>query len=219
MKKGIYFVTGIDTGIGKSVAVGFIAKEWNKNGISTVTQKFIQTGNTDVSEDIIMHREIMGVELSKEDAPYVMPEIYSFPASPHLAAKLENRPVDLEKISNATNFLIQKYDAVLIEGAGGIMVPISENYLTIDYISEKKYPIILVTSGRLGSINHTLLTLDAIRRRNLSLYALVYNRGEYPIENETIQNDTESYLKDVIAKDWTSTQFMVLPRVRHAESG
>ena len=212
MKKGVYFISGIDTGVGKSFAAGWIAREWNKNGINTVTQKFIQTGNTCFSEDILIHRKIMGAELPDEEIPYVMPEIFSFPASPHLSARIDNRPVDLKKIEASTDWLIQKYDAVLIEGAGGIMVPISGNYLTIDYIKEKNYPVILVTSGKLGSINHTLLTLDAIRIRGLSLYALVYNK--YPVENETIQNDTELYLKNVITRDWAFTQFLVMPEIK-----
>ena len=67
MKKEIIFVSGIDTAIGKSYATGFLAREWNREGIKTITQKFIQTGNTEISEDIEVHRQIMGTGLVEAD--------------------------------------------------------------------------------------------------------------------------------------------------------
>ena len=89
-----------------------------------------------------------------------MPEIFSYPCSPHLAARIDNRPINFDKIENATQELARRYDTVLVEGAGGLMVPLTGEYLTIDYIADKNYPLIFVTSGKLGSINHTLLSLE-----------------------------------------------------------
>lgn len=71
-----------------------------------------------------------------------MPEIFSYPCSPHLAARIDNRPIDFGKIERATRELARRYDIVLVEGAGGLMVPLTEEYLTIDYIAEKNYPLI-----------------------------------------------------------------------------
>ena len=94
MKQNVYFVSGIDTDAGKSYATGFLAREWNKNGQRTITQKFIQTGNVGHSEDIDLHRHIMGIPFTEEDKEgLTMPEIFSYPASPHLASQLDNRPL------------------------------------------------------------------------------------------------------------------------------
>ena len=135
MKQNVYFVSGIDTDAGKSYATGFLAREWNKNGHRTITQKFIQTGNVGHSEDIDLHRQIMGIPFTKEDQEgLTMPEIFSYPASPHLASQLDNRPIDFDKIKRATEELSERYDSVLLEGAGGLMVPLTTELLTIDYI-------------------------------------------------------------------------------------
>jgi len=121
MKQNVYFVSGIDTDAGKSYATGFLAREWNKNGQRTITQKFIQTGNVGHSEDIDLHRHIMGIPFTEEDKEgLTMPEIFSYPASPHLASQLDNRPIDFGKIKRATEELSERYDYVLLEGAGGL---------------------------------------------------------------------------------------------------
>ncbi|NUF85185.1 dethiobiotin synthase, partial [Acinetobacter seifertii] len=176
MSGQIYFVSGIDTEIGKTYATGFLAKLWTEQGKKVITQKLIQTGNADISEDIEKHREIMGQGWFQEDHDKLtMPEIFSYPASPHLATRLDNREIDFQKIENATQTLAERFEIVLLEGAGGLMVPLTTSLLTIDYVAQHQFPVILVTSGRLGSINHTLLSLEALKSRGLKLKALVYN--------------------------------------------
>lgn len=71
--------------------------------------------------------------------------------------------------------MAERFEIVLLEGAGGLMVPLTTSLLTIDYVAQHQFPVILVTSGRLGSINHTLLSLEALKSRGLKLKALVYN--------------------------------------------
>jgi dethiobiotin synthetase len=206
----IYFVTGIDTNIGKSYAVGFLAAKWAKEGKKVITQKPIQTGNSDMSEDIVFHRKMMGIELLPEDKNgLTMPEIFTYPASPHLAAKIDNRTIDFEKIDKATEILHENYDILLIEGAGGLMVPLTEDLLIIDYIAQKKYPIILVTSGRLGSINHTLLSFEAIENRGLTLHSVVYNLfDENP--DPIISEDTFRLLKKQMSMRFPDAELLVL---------
>ena len=103
MTGSVYFISGIDTGIGKTYTTGYLAKLWNEQGQKTITQKLIQTGNTDISEDIEQHREIMGMGWFPEDeTKLTMPEIFSYPASPHLASKIDGREVDFQKIADAT---------------------------------------------------------------------------------------------------------------------
>lgn len=211
MTGSVYFISGIDTGIGKTYATGCLAKLWNAQGKKTITQKLIQTGNVDISEDIEQHREIMGIGWFPEDeSKLTMPEIFTYPASPHLATKIDGREIDFQKIENATEQLAEKYEVVLLEGAGGLMVPLTTDLLTIDYVAEKKYPVILVTSGRLGSINHTILSLEAIKSRGLELYAVAYNLKDES-QDELISKDTAEYLKAYLAKHFPNSLWIDIP--------
>ena len=211
MKENVYFVSGIDTNVGKSYATGYLAREWNAAGIRTITQKLVQTGNEDFSEDIEVHRRIMGTGwLPEDEQKLTMPEIFSYPCSPHLAEEIDRRPIDFGKIERATEILSERYDAVLLEGAGGLMVPLTRDLLTIDYIARHHYPLILVTSGRLGSISHTLLSLEAMERRGIPLHTLVYNL--YPEEDDAlIRRDTEDYLRRFLAKKYPHSRFETVP--------
>lgn len=214
MKQNVYFISGIDTDAGKSYATGFLARELNKNGKQTITQKFIQTGNAGYSEDIDLHRRIMGIPHTKDDREgLTMPEIFSYPASPHLASRLDGRPINFSKIEQATLELSHRYDIVLLEGAGGLMVPLTEDMLTIDYVARKQYPLIFVTSGKLGSINHTLLSFEAIRNRNIQLDTVMYNL--YPtVEDKTIQEDTQLFIRDYMEKYFPGTRFILVPEIK-----
>ena len=190
--KNIYFISGIDTDAGKSYCTAWYARELMQRGLRVITQKFIQTGNTGHSEDIDLHRRLTGTGYLPEDKEgLTMPEIFSYPCSPHLAARIDKRPIDFGKIERATRELSHRYDTVLVEGAGGLMVPLTEDFLTIDYIAEKQYPLIFVTSGKLGSI---------------------YNL--YPtVEDKTIQEDTMKYIKQYLSKHFPGTKFEVVPEI------
>lgn len=214
MKDNVYFVSGIDTSIGKSYATGYIARMWNEQGIRTITQKLIQTGNTGLSEDIELHRRLTGTGLLSEDRERLtMPEIFTYPCSPHLAAEIDGRPIDFDKIGRATEELSRRYDAVLLEGAGGLMVPLTRDRLTIDYVAEHRYPLIFVTSGRLGSINHTLLSFEAVRSRGIRLHTVAYNL--FPEEDDAvIRRDTEAYIRAYVQKHFPEARFVVVPFVK-----
>lgn len=210
--KGVFFITGIDTNIGKSYATGWLARELNRKGIKTITQKMIQTGNVGHSEDIDLHREIMGIPFTEEDKERItFPIVFSYPASPHLAAEIDHKSIPIEKITASSRILAGRYDVVLLEGAGGLMVPITRDYLTVDYIAEQKLPTILVTSGRLGSINHTLLSIEALEKRGIALYGVIYN--SFPKSDEIIDNDTEVYLREFLKKRYPDTRFWTLPEI------
>ena len=158
-------------------------------------------------------RRLTGTGYLPEDKEgLTMPEIFSYPCSPHLAARIDKRPIDFGKIERATRELSHRYDTVLVEGAGGLMVPLTEDFLTIDYIAEKQYPLIFVTSGKLGSINHTLLSFEAIKNRDIALDTVLYNL--YPtVEDKTIQEDTMKYIKQYLSKHFPGTKFEVVPEI------
>ena len=217
MKDNVFFVSGIDTNIGKTFATAYIAGLWERQGFRVITQKLIQTGNKNFSEDVILHRKLNGKSMYEEDEMFLtMPEIFSYPASPHLAAKIDRREIDFERIKECTRTLSARYDRVIVEGAGGLMVPLKDDLLTIDYISKNNYPLIFVTSAKLGSINHTLLSFEAIKRRNIRLHTLVYN--SYQSEQETdriIAEDNYNYIKKQLEKEFPEAEFVLMPTLTH----
>ncbi len=206
-----YFITGIGTDVGKSWATGWLANRMRNEGKSVITQKFIQTGNIGASEDIEVHRKIMGITPTEEDlAMLTAPEIFSYPCSPDLASRIDGRNIDFKKIDEASDVLNSRYDVVLIEGAGGIMVPLCEDYLTIDYIRSRNLPTVVVTNGQLGSINHTLLTLEAIRRENIELAEVIYN--SYFDKDPVICADTIEYIRKYLERNFPRAAFSIMPR-------
>ena len=193
-KGNVYFISGIDTSVGKTAATGAIAKALAQASKRVITQQMIQTGCEQVSEDIEEHRRIQGIPFTEEDREgWTCPYIFSYPCSPHMAAAKDGRTIDLQVITQATERLRERYEYVLLEGAGGLMVPNDFQSLTIDYIRDQGYPLILVTSGKLGSINHTLLSLFAAEQYGIPVKAIVYN--QYPHIDALIEANTLEYLR------------------------
>ncbi len=210
-----FFVTGIDTEIGKTIVTGNIAKYLASTGVKVTTMKPVQTGCVGIAEDILTHRSIMGCKLNIYDKNLITaPEIFKFPASPHLAAELENRTINFQKIDKCIQILNDNFEVVLIEGAGGVYVPLTRDYTTLDFVAERKLPVIIVSSPRLGSINHTMMTIEILKSRSIQIAALVYNM--YPPEKESIANDSIRVIKDLSAKLGLNFPIFINP---YAEKG
>ena len=208
MKKTI-FISGIGTNVGKSYATGWLANRLNAEGKNAITLKMIQTGNDGYSEDIEIHRKLMHLPLLQEDKDFTTaPIIMTYPASPHLAAMIDKCTIDLSKIRESEEKLFKKYDIILMEGAGGLMVPITESYLTIDYIKDRNLPLALVTNGQLGSINHTLLSIEAAINRKINMKYIIYN--DYFDEDKIISNETIHYMENFIKKNLPDTEFLIM---------
>ena len=218
----VLFISGIDTDIGKTYATGMIAKALMQQGVNVITQKLVQTGvaiNLDsgeigIADDIIIHRQLMNLPLQPCDLNFTTcPYRYEKPASPHLSAKLAGQTLNPELITKATQQLQQSYDVVLLEGAGGLLVPITEQLLTLNYIAAQGYPVVLVTSGRLGSINHTLLSLEAIKVRGLSVHSVIYNHihDNAAQTDAEIANSTVAFLQNYLAENYPNTNWLSLP--------
>ena len=176
MTHRVFFVSGIDTGVGKTVATGVMARWLLRQGVSVATVKLVQTGCHNFSEDLDMHRAIMGIKpLPEDEAGLTAPQTFDFPASPHLAAALEHRTVDTDRITAAVREVSSHYDVTLAEGAGGLAVPLTESLLTVDFAASQGWPVILVCSGRLGALNHALLSIEALKNRNMRLAGVVYD--------------------------------------------
>lgn len=175
--KGV-FVTGTGTGIGKTVVCGLLAGFLRARGMRVTTQKWVETGVADGPSDIDVHRRLMGATGFAAEPPLAdrCPYRFSLPASPHLAAALEKRRVDPAVIEAAYRRLAETHDVVLVEGAGGILVPLSEELLTGDLVARIGLPVLVVAENRLGCVNDVLLTVEAVRRRGIPLLGLVFNR-------------------------------------------
>lgn len=190
MSQGIVLcITGIDTDIGKTIATGLLGRYLRQQGHSVITQKVVQTGCEGLSDDIILHRKLMGMALQDADrsgltCPYIFPE----PCSPHLAASLAGKEIDCAVITKATATLREEFDYVLLEGAGGLLVPLNSEWTLLDYLAKQGYPLILVSSPRLGSINHTLAALELAKGRGLRVLGIVYNR--FKEDNPIIAEDS-----------------------------
>ncbi len=190
-----YFISGIDTDAGKSYCTGWWAKQMAVLGQKVITQKFIQTGNLEFSEDIDLHRRLMGIDMLPEDIDHTTaPVIFSYPCSPHLAARIDGKEINLSII-----------------GAGGLMVPISDDCFTIDYVVTRKLPLVLVVHGGLGSINHTILSLEAIKQRDIQLPYILYNR-HFDTDKE-IAAETRAFLSRYLSLHFPDTRIIDVPNI------
>ncbi len=207
---GTYFVSGIDTDAGKTYATAWLTRRLLDTGKSVVTQKFIQTGNTGSSEDIEAHRRLSGTGPLEADAEgLTAPIILTYPASAQLAARVDNVTIDLGLIDRAREELGRRFDIVLTEGAGGLMVPITDTFFAVDYAVTRGLPIILVTNSRLGSINHTVLSLEAIKARRLRLAAVLYNT--YFDRDPVIAPDTRGFIERYVERNFPDTPILDVP--------
>lgn len=204
----VYIVCGIDTDCGKTYITGILAKHCIDTDIRCITQKLVQTGcTTDIADDIREHRRIMQISLLPEDYNHsTNPYVFQFPASPHLAAQLESVIIDISILQQHIHTLAQSYDIVLSEAAGGLCVPLTPTYLFSDFIQQNGYPIILVSSSKLGSINHTLLSIEFCKTHNIRIHAIVYN--VFPNSDSTIAESSYLYLKDYCTQTLPHTLFV-----------
>ena len=174
--RGIYFISGIDTGIGKTIVTGLLARTLLRRGVDVITVKMVQTGNDGFSEDLDLHRRMMGVgRFPEDDEGLTAPQIFKFPSSPQLAASLEGRRVDVDRIASAVGECAKRHQVVLVESAGGLCVPLDDDTLSVDLAARCGWPLVLVTCGRLGSINHALLSLEAAKARGMAVAGVIHN--------------------------------------------
>jgi len=212
-----YFITAIDTDAGKTIVTGLLAAYLKCKKADVITMKLAQTGCEQVSDDIAVHRRLMNVEISDEDRNgETCPYLFKFPASPHLAAEMEGKTIDCNRLLNAIHTIESRYNTVLVEGVGGLMVPINHQVLVSDFIQEHQWPVILVTSGRLGSINHTLLSLEVLKNRGVEVYGVIYNH--YPVTEPEITADSANVLRKFLSAYYPDALWGEVPYVNLEES-
>ena len=172
----IIFVAGTDTDAGKTLVTGLLADYLNRHGYRVVTQKWVQTGDN-TSNDIDIHLRLMGKEKKDFVHHLKLMQPYGFKAacSPHLAARLSRKKISLTKIKKSTEKLAKDFDFVIIEGIGGLFTPLNEKTVLIDLVQTMRLPVLLVAANKLGVINHTLLSLEALKARKIHLIGTIFN--------------------------------------------
>lgn len=193
MTKG-FFITGTDTGVGKTIITAAIVKATRLLGLKACAMKPIETGcktaaggqqpeavtgkkKSLIPSDGTFLRNIAGAD---ESLDMVTPVRFEKPLAPMAASEIEGVAVDLKKIRKAFLDLAEKYDALVIEGIGGLLVPIMKDYFVIELAAEFGFPLIVVARPGLGTINHTLLTVNYAVKEGLDVAGIIINYSRPP---------------------------------------
>lgn len=189
-KKNGLFITGTDTGVGKSLVTGGIAFLLRQRGLKVGVFKPIASGCRHDREGLVSDDTEFLAYCG--DAAYplsvITPVTYKTPAAPVTCAAIEGRAVDFEAIAAAYRYLCEICDVVLVEGIGGAMVPLTETVTILDLAVAFDQPVVIVARPNLGTINHSLLTIEAVRSAGLPVAGLVisgYNAETADIPEET----------------------------------
>lgn len=201
MGQGI-FITGTGTEIGKTFVTKYLTKAFIQHGIRVVPYKPIQTGcvwrNGElVAEDVESYIQTSNLPFGQKD---LCTYFFEKPASPHLASQIENVQINMQIIKQHYEKLSSEHDIVLVEGAGGLAVPIIEDderiWMTTDLIQLLNIPILIVVPPHLGSINHTLLTIEYAKAKQIPILGIVFNQiSQSP---DIIEKDNMRIIKKII---------------------
>lgn len=173
-----YFITGTDTGVGKTFVTCALLHTLKAQRIAAIGMKPVAAGGNMTpdglrNDDIEALREASSVKLASEDLNCYL---FAEPIAPHIAAANEDVDIDLDVIRQRFDQLAELADVVLVEGVGGFIVPLGDSVDTADLAADLDLPVILVVGIRLGCLNHALLTQEAIRVRGLTLAGWVANQ-------------------------------------------
>ena len=176
MNKG-FFITGTDTGIGKTVVAEGLIRAMKAKGLSVCPMKPVESGcslkkGVLFPPDAVTLLKASGADETLDD---VNPYRLRNPIAPSVAAEFEGVKIEKKKIVSSYKRLSKKYDITIVEGAGGVMVPVYKKYLFLDLAKDLGLPLLIVARPGLGTINHTLLTIEAAKNRGLDIAGIVIN--------------------------------------------
>jgi len=185
------FITGTDTDVGKTCVTASIARLLHEHGVDVGVMKPFASGidnsTNGVSDDVRTLIEYAGVD---DDVKLVNPYFFDLPSSPYDVARKLNIQIDLSVIYNSFEKLSSKHELVLVEGIGGILTPILNNFFLVDLIRKLNLPTLIVTNSKTGTVNHTLLTVDACKRMEIPISGFIINqitKEGYTLESLTAQ--------------------------------
>jgi dethiobiotin synthetase len=183
MYKGI-FVTGTDTDAGKTYVSCSIARALKKLGLNVGVFKPAATGNREDVERLV---KAAGID---DPLGAVNPLFFKYPLAPMVSAGLSGEKVDLAKMRKAYAILREKYSFMVVEGAGGVYVPVKKGYFVFDMIKEFKLPVVVVAKPFLGTVNHTLLTVNFLKSKGIKVLGVIISGGK----NKTLSEKTNPEL-------------------------
>jgi dethiobiotin synthetase len=185
-----FFITATDTGVGKTVITGALIKAIGILGLRPCGMKPIETGCIKEGDVLIPSDGmfIKAIAHMEEDIRYISPCCFKNPLAPLPASEIEGISVDLGRIKRAYTELSKNYDAVVVEGIGGLLVPIKRDYFVLDLIREFGLPVIVVSRPGLGTINHTMLTVNYAVKEGLTVAGIIINYSRPP--EGTLAEDT-----------------------------
>lgn len=175
------FVTGTGTDVGKTITVAGLMRRLLRHGVDAMMMKPVQTGayldatGHATAPDIDFVLQATGLTVDDKTMHHLAPYLYEPACSPHLAARLAGRPIRLEVILESARVLAERHRLLVVEGAGGLMVPLNESETMLDLAAVMSMPVLLVGHSGLGTINHVLLSLEALRSRNLKILGVILN--------------------------------------------
>jgi len=183
MAKGI-FVTATDTGAGKTVVSAGIAMALKERGVRVGVMKPVATGCVGDGR-LVSHDAVFLFEASENEYPSLInPVRFRNPVAPSIASIYEQREVSINAIHDAFAKLQKHYDFIIVEGIGGLLVPLKSDYLVANMIREMALPLVIVSHVNLGAINHTLLTVDSALIRGFDVRGIIFNRA--PLVNYSL---------------------------------
>ncbi len=173
------FITGTDTDVGKTAVAAAVLTLLRGRGIDAVPMKPVQTGAVRVggrmtSPDLDFCFRMAGLEAAPEEYADMAPFLHEPACSPHLAARKAGLEISLERIEEAFRELLESHESVVVEGAGGVLVPITRDKTMLDLMALLGLPVILAARPGLGTINHTLLSLREMERAGLTVLGVVF---------------------------------------------
>ena len=171
MSRGV-FITGTDTGVGKTAIAAGLATALRGRGLNVGVMKPIATGGAPSPDALALK----AAAATDDDLALINPVCLTEPLAPSVAAQIDGVEIDLSAIWEAHEELKQRHEVLIVEGVGGWLVPLGDGATTADLAVQLGWPVLVVARPGLGTINHTLLTLDAIRRRELPVLGVVINR-------------------------------------------
>jgi dethiobiotin synthetase len=187
------FVTGTDTSVGKTYLCARLLEFLQKKGIRAGYQKWVATGVTaDLPEDLVLCLAAAGISPAPEHIHRYNPYAFRFPASPHLAAEMENRTVLPEVIVENYKILAARHEWIIVEGVGGILVPLQRQLLLADLVARMQLRTLIVARSGLGTLNHTLLTLEALRVRQIPVLGVVFSDSGEKDDKRLIQDNMQT---------------------------
>jgi len=175
ISKGI-FIIGTDTGVGKTVVGAGLALCLKDRGIKVGVMKPVATGCLESNDHLYSQDAIYLFEAAENEYPLLSSPIrFKNPLAPSVASEIEKKPMDLKKVFWAYREIREIYNFIIVEGIGGLLVPFSNNYFVADLVKEFDLPVVIVARTGLGTINHTLLTVQAAKNRGLNVKGVILN--------------------------------------------